>query len=594
MPIELPALFRQSWSSPGNGDAYMVPVFGGSGGVGWSRKLFVPKLAGEIPIRGARRVYNMTDGQLNQWPVYTSSKTLTCGLAEGVPPPPGLDVPVYRLQIFGQSTGTAVVYSPLAATRRSQRRVISLYARSANGSVQVCNLRTAGHIWNGQYFWPGNEWVRVANLGTNKDHVYEIGVHEQVDQVDIYIAGVMAEEVPDSQWGPSEYTQRSRDYGFGALGVRYFDSYCVSTTASGAVAVEGVEGQIPDIVGLIPISGKTNLLPYGRIVAPSSDGNIGYVGSTIIVNSAGIAPDGTETATAVHVANSTSGFWVAYSINNPGVRYTQGLFVKWVSGTESYIMGFGGGLFGSNNTGHKGGSINVKSGFVISADSGATIRVTPVGNGWHHYQLTMLSGSDATIGGNILYNYSGASGSVLVWGAQVDIYDSIVGLTLTDSGAVGVVNDAAVLPAVPFGGRFSLAADVYVPSEGLDPRIAGRQIIIGAQSYHAPLYLRTPDFAVGLWDNTAALVEIGSVTTGINRLALAFDHPNARIVLNGIGQNVNARSLNVGSMSYAFNLNQWAVGPGDMGNVGLLGFRYWPNDALSLEQLLYLTSSAAP
>jgi len=159
--------------------------------------------------------------------------------------------------------------------------------------------------------------------------------------------------------------------------------------------------------------------PYNLTVAPG----------------AGIAPDGTSTATLVTstqiFANSNIAF--SYSSTSNSLPYTFSIYAK--AGTLysfRHRVAFTGGTVGLGIS----IDVNLQTGTIQSAESGySNASITPVGNGWYRISITASNngtGNTNYIGQCYLGSLQGTStGSIYIWGAQYEQSNSVGNYTPT-------------------------------------------------------------------------------------------------------------------------------------------------------------------
>ena len=128
---------------------------------------------------------------------------------------------------------------------------------------------------------------------------------------------------------------------------------------------------------------------------------------------AGVAPDGTNTATRLDTSSNTAGLYqyISVAANN---TYTYSVYLKYISGEPLIRFGSDGGTIASSI------KANTTSGSYLS-DVGSPFNIssTNAGNGWYRFSLSLTSPSSGIIPMIIFSNGTNPS-SILVWGPQIE------------------------------------------------------------------------------------------------------------------------------------------------------------------------------
>lgn len=195
-------------------------------------------------------------------------------------------------------------------------------------------------------------------------------------------------------------------------------------------------------------SGRHPLYPFARTnyvtysTDPSQWGS-SSLNPPVKVQNAGVAPDGTTTACQL---NCTAGNGVqvidssTVPIASAGIQVTATVYVKYVSGdpvTRILVVNpaWGPSYFW-------GMIIDLQAGTILLANQTYWAKLEPVGNGW--FKVTFTGVSKVTGPPSLQVGKSnGQTGSLQVWGGQMETYPLATGLIVTGS-SVGTVTDYTV------------------------------------------------------------------------------------------------------------------------------------------------------
>lgn len=278
-----------------------------------------------------------------------------------------------------------------------------------------------------------------------------------------------------------------------------------------------------DANGLNVEAAATNMLTYTNQIGIADWGNGGGGGAAapVITQNAGIAPDGTLTATRADFAATTAG-QTSYLYNNHDTgsaaagTYTASVWIKGVSGPGStYLFEQGAPL------------TNTLCSFTTSWTR-CSYAFTTTGVGFY----TILGSNPANSNTPV-----GSAASVYVWGIQVEggfghpltSYISTVASTASRSA------DVPVAPSVPTGHTISFGADIltakpengaaiFVPSVD-DSSDLWEMSFFSAGTIKCEYYNGSSDFSV---------VSTAAVTGGVKaRVACTYDGANLSACVNG-------------------------------------------------------------
>ena len=178
--------------------------------------------------------------------------------------------------------------------------------------------------------------------------------------------------------------------------------------------------------GLLIEESRTNYAVYSTTVSNEYGSYYNMINGAVLVNNAGVAPDGTNTATKMYPASSggARGIEDIYALPGSSASWTTSIYVK-AAGHTGWI-----GLYGVNgsaiahfnpSTGTKGGTTS--GGAITDYD------IIDAGNGWYRIYITMTenpsSGNEyfyiyfADANNSVTVTHSGTNG-ILMWGLQVE------------------------------------------------------------------------------------------------------------------------------------------------------------------------------
>jgi hypothetical protein len=278
-------------------------------------------------------------------------------------------------------------------------------------------------------------------------------------------------------------------------------------------------------LGLLIEQSSTNLLTYSQLFNNAIWNNNG--GSVSINTTAGIAPDGTQTANLVTESTGTTEHHIAESFTfSASTAYTASIYIKQVYGSRNIRI-----LFYTNSAIDQATVIfNPSTGAVVSAAtaSGSMTAVsataTLLGNGFWRFTL---SGTTSATAGSGAVRYQMMSGttasytgdgwsSLFYWGAQLEALAFSTSYIATTSAQVTRAADVASMTGTNFSSWYNI-------SEGT-------------------LYAESSSITTNTYAYIANLSDGG---TGVNELALRIESANygGVSVVSGVAQ----ADMNIGS-----------------------------------------------
>ena len=178
--------------------------------------------------------------------------------------------------------------------------------------------------------------------------------------------------------------------------------------------------------GLLIEETRTNYAVYSTKVSNEYGSYYNMINGAVLVNNAGVAPDGTNTATKMYPASSGAarGIEDIYTLPGSSASWTTSIYVK-AAGHTGWI-----GLYGVNGSAiaHFNPSTGTKGGTTSGGDI-TDYDIIDAGNGWYRIYVTMTenpsSGNEyfyiyfADANNSVTVTHSGTNG-ILMWGLQVE------------------------------------------------------------------------------------------------------------------------------------------------------------------------------
>lgn len=337
--------------------------------------------------------------------------------------------------------------------------------------------------------------------------------------------------------------------------------------------------------GLLGEEARTNL------VKSSNATNVGVYGSPTITANAGASPDGSSNA--VQVATSVSSSGVYLSTTNaplsPSTQYTLSLFIKYISGTQTLLIGVPNSFTG--NTGDKSFTLNLLTKVVSSVDpSISNIKVVQQANGWLRVSYTSTTAATATGGGQLMYT-AGGTGVFQYYGLQTEQGSFATSPILTSGTALTRAADSLYVGSIPWFNptQGAMAATVL---KTIQTNVSGAISEFNDTGSQNRWFMESTG-AGGNGQLYAAGVQVSSgsmnATLGqINNYGTSFKQGQMLLAVNGVITHTGAPA------SLPTGLNRLTLGcrgnPTSSGqfNGHLRRFRYW-NRALSNAELQRVT-----
>ena len=175
-----------------------------------------------------------------------------------------------------------------------------------------------------------------------------------------------------------------------------------------------------DCEGLLIELGRSNQLTRTEQIFDTTSWSRNNVNVAL---NAGVAPDGTFTATRLFDTTDSGGTFhniAATTGVTSGLTYTLSVFAKAGELTRIALYPI---------TSGNGAYFSLTSGTATGADTGVTTSVKAYANGWYRFAATITSAFTGTYGPNIYLldpgtNYIGTTKSLFVWGAQFENVDT--------------------------------------------------------------------------------------------------------------------------------------------------------------------------
>ncbi len=590
MPIELPALFRQNWSSPSAGNAYLVPVYAGSLSAGVSRRAYVRKLAGELPIWGARRVQNLLPvTSPGVWAVNGQAPGLTPVFAGIVGGPDGL-LSAARWVFRPRGGGFSLLQQEVSIGRPISRAATALWVKNVDGAPSSTMLYTgAGGAGPSGPLLTSGSWTRIGVAGVTGGGssigfaLYCFGPSDVT--MDIACYGDFCPTGEDlsgtTQGAPSEQLCSHVDYGFGVPGVRYFDYACGNSISNSGTVIEAQGYDIPDVGGVRPLPAATT---QNTVLRHPLFQALEAVASPAATSIAGLPAD---------VLIST-GAQARFSQNVnvvSGQVYTQ---IAIVGGPARYVS-----LHGWD------GTMNVHVAvFDLQAN---TFAVPNTPNGWSPTAFMLPLGSGAALIGvsftptkswgdfpcvgpalNLSNYMNPVSGTTIsVAHNELTLGPFLGALMRAESGtAVSRLPDVAGPVGATFGSDWTLFAEVELQS--VARRIVAERLIgTGIIGQTTPLTVGGQPSNIGIWNGTNEKF-IACTSPGLYRLISRMKDGLLSLFVNGTEQ--------LGNTPYTWFTGSVGlyIGQSDgtyMGSTTIRKVRLWPDIGLHDELCLALTAS---
>lgn len=182
---------------------------------------------------------------------------------------------------------------------------------------------------------------------------------------------------------------------------------------------------------------RTNLITYSEQL----DNAAWTIGSATLSSNATISPSGYQDADNIitTAANSVAGP-TSISISANTATYTQSIFVKWISGYESFKLRSA--LTGGTSVA-LASSFNVRTGVINSTDT--TAQIVDYGNGWYRVSHQITNNGTNTNFIFQLYPSNDAvnTNTIAFWGAQVEEGSYATSYIPTNATSVTRVADAS-------------------------------------------------------------------------------------------------------------------------------------------------------
>lgn len=281
-------------------------------------------------------------------------------------------------------------------------------AVSGTNSIVTFDL-TDGTIYNSNAIdttWKevGNGWVRISATFINSNVIIEPRIELRSDYTT---------DVADA--GSYVYIQDAQlEYGLVAT------NYIETTSAAVSVGPVNDEPRLtydpvnPTAPSLLMEPQRTNLITYSEQL----DNAAWTISSATLSSNATISPSGYQDADNIitTAANSFAGP-TPISISANTATYTQSIFVKWISGHESFKLRSA--LTGGTSVA-LASSFNVRTGVINSTDT--TAQIVDYGNGWYRVSHQITNNGTNTNFIFQLYPSNDAvnTNTIAFWGAQVE------------------------------------------------------------------------------------------------------------------------------------------------------------------------------
>jgi hypothetical protein len=289
-------------------------------------------------------------------------------------------------------------------------------------------------------------------------------------------------------------------------------------------------------LGLLIEQSSTNLLTYSQDFTNAAWGKSGVT----ITQTAGIAPDGTQTMQLLIEDTSTGSHQIAHAASSgpsitSGTAYTCLVYVKTYGRTRFSII-FDGATFPANSNAY----FDTTTGVPDNLGSGVTASMTSVGN--NVYKCVITATANATLanrpfaylalvstGTTTSYTGNGYSG-IYIWGMQGEALAFPTSYIATTSAQVTRASDNAIMTGTNFSSWFNQwQGTLYGESATLSTSISGRGIFSindGTSNNVIQMYNNSVNASaeVVLGGVTQAAFTINSINTAnvFNKRTLAY------------------------------------------------------------------------
>jgi hypothetical protein len=308
----------------------------------------------------------------------------------------------------------------------------------------------------------------------------------------------------------------------------------IQTAASGAARFDH-DPETGESLGLLVEEARTNSQTYSQDFADAS-----WLKLATVVPNAGLAPDGTSTASLVYPYSFGSSQYVYRSATSTSAIRTNVIYAK-ASG-KSWLY-----LFDPTNTVPV--YFNLATGTLGTVASGVSATISSAGNGWYRCSAT---NNTASTFANFFFapcnadndRYSSASGTdgILVWGAQQETGSFPTSYIPTTSATVTRAADVASMTGTNFSSWYNNNQGTY---------FLNAVTLNGSTATNTTQDNLIDDGYVYIQDYVGASVRrrvIASASGAFNfnpaqapsrRVAVAFDSSSANVAYNGILQSVD-------------------------------------------------------
>lgn len=278
--LAIPTEVKNGWTAGSSGNAKLIPVYAGREADYSQRTAWIATLANEVPIVGARRVFNYADPARLTYSATWTTLISGVGSAATITGNAGLnpDGSAGAVRVQASRPSAASGYAGLSFLVKSTAqfppymKVISTYwLKTYDGTTQTGIHINAGGSGQGARITIGGEWTRYVTLGRadSNGHAYFQILTYLTDgniSVDVLVATdqdhcmmvVPAFEETNSYMEAPEQQHPSVDYGFGALGVKYYkETSGLPFTYTTGILTTAAKRSITGLRGLVSLNAKT-------------------------------------------------------------------------------------------------------------------------------------------------------------------------------------------------------------------------------------------------------------------------------------------------------------------------------------------------
>jgi hypothetical protein len=451
--------------------------------------------------------------------------------------------------VYEDLTLSAVTYTRSIYAKAAERSILQIYLNNANpvGNPYFNFDLSAGTITSGgsgataTITSIGNGWYRCTTTwtslgGTGNLNLYKIALNTTDTRAQTYTGdGASGLYI----WG-AQLEQRSTVTAYTPTTTAAITNYIpvMQTAASGAARFT-CDPVTRESLGLLIEESRTNLLTYSSAVGGTNWTVQG--GVTVNLNDV-ISPDGTQNSTRI-VGTTSNALFESVTLT-AGATYTLSAFIK--AGTST-IVSFG---LLDTTAGTFEGRLFVRWTDGVPSQqsvqgSVSNVSFTPHSNGWYRVSVSIPADSANTAHRYYFYpDTTAASGSVYIWGAQLEAGAFATSYIPTVASQVTRAADAASMTGTNFSSWYNIAeGSLYVEGISVDSIISStaRQYMTINNNTSATIialeFRLTNQSRFNVLDGGAsvALLSSGGTINQNSKLAGSYKTNNFNVTTNGAG-----------------------------------------------------------